>query len=229
MIDNKLDIDRIISTKNFKNPMGKAIILLLFGMIGLLLSLSVVVAAPSFTFKKYTSPDLKISCFDINNSLCNSAVDCYITISDPDGDIFVNGQELTYNTEYWNITLPTLEKTGIYPVQNVRCVGNTTGFSTFTFEVTPTGRSQTSLLDNPMILILGILALMLVGMGVYFTSPGLGFLGSLMFIMGGIYTMIYGFNNVTDIYTRSIAGIFIGLGFIFMFLSAYEWIWVSKE
>ena len=117
---------------------------------------------------------------------------------------------------------------GDYPTI-VGCKGNTTGFSTFIINVNPTGRAQTSILDNPMLLILGLLALVLVGMGVYFHTPGFGFIGSIMFLLGGLYTMIYGFNNVTDFYSRGIGITFIGLGFIFMFLAAYEWIWGSRE
>jgi len=37
-----------------------------------------------------------------------------------------------------------------------------------------------------------------------------------------MYTMIYGFNNVTDLYTRGIAGVIIGLGLIVSISAAYE-------
>jgi hypothetical protein len=45
-----------------------------------------------------------------------------------------------------------------------------------------------------------------------------------MFLLGGIYTMIYGFNNVTNLYTRGVAITLIGIGVAFMISSAYEWV-----
>ena len=41
--------------------------------------------------------------------------------------------------------------------------------------------------------------------------------------------MIYGFDNVTDIYTRGVGLTFIGMGFIFMFTSAYEWLYADGD
>lgn len=189
--------------------------------------------AASYVFQKNTNPDLKISCFDIDNDLCNDEVVCYLTMHYPgkygQANIYSNAS-MTQSADlnYFNHTLQNLNVSGEYPV-TVRCVGNTTGFSTFSIEVNPTGISQSSLLNNPVILIIGIFALVLVVMGAYFSSPGLGFLGSIMFVICGVYTMIYGFNNVTDLYTRGVAITFIGLGFVFMFLSAYEWIWRGRE
>lgn len=207
--------------------MGKSLI---YAIILVSLLLPFVFAAPSYTFKKDEPTDLKISCFDIDNDLCNTEVDCYMTIHYPDLTNLYSEVTLVQSTnlDYFNYTLNDLTQTGEYPTV-VRCVGNTTGFSTFTFEVTPTGKTQTSIFDNPMLLVLGIFAIVLIGMGVYFNSAGFGFIGAVMFLLGGIYTMIYGFNNVTDMYTRGIAVTFLGLGFIFIILSAYEWIWGSHE
>lgn len=213
-----------LKTSNLKNAykMGKLEIVLLV----VLFLIPLAFAEPSYTFKKNADIDLKISCFDIANDLCNTAVSCALTVHYPNLTGLYSNVSMTQsaNLDYFNYTLTGLSQTGEYPTI-VRCIGNTTGFSTFTFEVTSTGRPAYSILDNPVLILFGIMALVLIAMGAYFSTPWFGFIGAIMFLMGGIYTMIFGFNNVTDLYTQSVGLTFIGLGFIFMFLAAYEWIW----
>lgn len=195
-----------------------------------LLLIPIVYAVPSYVFKINEPADLKISCFDIDNTLCNTGVNCYLTVHYPDQtNLFKNGSLTQDSTlEFFNYTMTGLNVSGEYPVV-VRCDGNTSGFSTFTFEVNPTGTNQTSILENPLFIIFSILSLVLVGLGMAFKNPWFGFIGSVMFILGGIYIMIYGFNNVTDLYTRSIGVTFLGLGFIFMFTAAYGWLWGDND
>ena len=219
--------DTLLNIENFKNGGKMADKTILLAL--LLLLIPMISADPSFTFQQNGATNLKISCFDVNNTLCSSATDCYLTVQYPDltTDLVKNGT-LTFQSDYYNYTLPSLNESGIYSVV-VRCEGTDNAFSTFTFEVTPTGKPQTSILDNPMLIVLALLGLLLVGFGAYFSNPWFGFIGSIMFLFGGIYTMVYGFNNVTDLYTRGIGVTFIGLGFIFMFTAAYEWVWGGRE
>ena len=103
------------------------------------------------------------------------------------------------------------------------------GYDASVLYVTPTGITFNSVLNNPILLILGILALVLVLFGALKGIPWLGFIGSVLFILIGLYTMIYGFDNVTDLYTRSVALVLIGMGFIFMISSAYEWLYADGD
>jgi len=134
------------------------------------------------------------------------------------------------NGGLFNYTLTNTSDLGEYPV-SVNCNNAVDfGFSTFSFEITPTGKVQQSILDNSVLIIFGILAVLLCGLGIYSQVPWLGFLGSLMFILGGMYTIIYGFNNITDMYTQGIGITILGVGLVFMFTSAYEWVTgVSEE
>lgn len=224
---------RIESNINNRNlykdmDMDKNLSKLVITLLLTLLLMPLVLATPSYIFKKDSSADLKIHCFDLENNLCDEVtINCYLTIHYPDSNNYLSNVSMTRTSDYYNYTLNSLTQTGEYPTV-VRCEGNNTGFSTFTFEVTPTGNVQTSILNNPFLILFGVLALALIGMGMYMRAPWIGFLGSLMFIIGGIYTMIYGFNNVTDLYSRSVAGVFIGIGFIFMFISAYEFGWGDR-
>ena len=91
------------------------------------------------------------------------------------------------------------------------------------YDITPTGKIQTSISNNPILIILGLIGIGLIVFGVIKGLSWLGFIGSVMFILLGVYTMIYGFNNTIDLYTRGTALVFIGIGIIFMFASAYDW------
>ena len=112
---------------------------------------------------------------------------------------------------------------GTYIVNGVGDLDGVPTVWSYTFEVNPTGTNQTSFWDNPMIIILGLIGLTLVIFGATKGIPWFGFIGSIMFILLGIYTMIYGFNDVTSLYTRGVSIAILGIGLIFMFSSAYEW------
>jgi len=134
----------------------------------------------------------------------------------------VNGGNFTTPGEYWYNILcfsPVGQKEG----------ARFGGYNSEIIYVTPTGINFKSVLNNPMILILGLLALCLILFGAIKGIPWFGFIGAVLFLMIGIYTMIYGFDTVTDLYTRSVALVFIGIGFIFMFAAAYEWLYADGD
>lgn len=170
--------------------------------------------------------ELKFTC-TLNNAIPSAAAKYNITISYPNGTTFINNQETTalgngafsYNTYF------PLE--GLYKVQ-MFCYDGTYSFSDEGYyNVNPTGRIQNSILNNPLFLILGIIGLVLVIFGAYQGIPWFGFIGSVLFILLGIYTMIYGFDDITNLYTRGVAIVMLGMGFIFMFASAYEWLYAD--
>jgi len=184
-----------------------------------------VAADPSFTFRQYDLVNLKIPVIDSNNSPVDYTSSCNITIRDTEDNVLVNSESMTYNDGgLFNYTLTNTSDLGEYPT-SVSCTNNAdNGFTIFTFEVTPTGDVQKSILENAVMIVFGLLAVFLLVLGIYTGVPWLGFMGSIMFLLGGIYTMIYGFNNITDMYTRGVGVTLLGVGLIFMFSSAYEWI-----
>ncbi len=111
----------------------------LFALV-LLSTLTFMSAQANFIFQQDTEIDLKIACFDENNNLCNSSVTCNITILRPNHQVIINNQEMTFNTAFYNITLNTTDTSVLGEHSSIGvCTGTTTGFSTFTFEVTPSG------------------------------------------------------------------------------------------
>jgi len=161
----------------------------------------------------------------------SSSVYANITIADPDNVILVPFSAMTYNvtSQTFNFTLYQTLKTGTYK----RCIyaSSPTDNETtcFEFDVTPSGKVQTSILENPMFLVFGVISLLFIVLGVYMSNPWAGFIGSIMLLLSGVYTMIYGFNNEQNFYTQGIALTIIGVSIVFMFLSAFEWILGNEE
>jgi len=172
--------------------------------------------------------DLKFTC-TLNNAIPSPTTEFNISINYPNGTTFINNQPTTaLGNGAFNYTT-TFTQTGIYKVQ-MFCYDGTYSYSNEGFyDITPTGKIQTSILENPILLILGILGLGLVVFGSTKGIPWFGFIGSIMFLLLGIYTMIYGFNNTTDLYTQGVSITLLGMGIIFMFASAYEWLYDGGE
>jgi hypothetical protein len=51
----------------------------------------------------------------------------------------------------------------------------------------------------------------------------IGFISSVVFLILGVYLMIYGFDGITNLYTQTAGISVLGLGIITMFSAAYEW------
>jgi hypothetical protein len=101
--------------------------------------------------------------------------------------------------------------------------GNLTGES-LCFVISSSGVRERSVLDNTILLILFGLAIVLLVLALYLNQSTLGFMGAILFILSGIYVMVYGFNGITNFYARGAAVTVIAMGLFFMFVSAYEWI-----
>jgi len=124
-------------------------------------------------------------------------------------------------TEYTH----SFTSTSLIGTYTVNGVGDPDGLDTiwgYTFEVNSSGAKQTSIFNNPILLIFILLSVILLTLAFVFNNASIGFLAGILFMLGGMYTMIYGFNNVTDLYTRGIAGVIIGLGLIVSISAAYE-------
>jgi hypothetical protein len=143
----------------------------------------------------------------------------------PNGTFSINSQTaMIKNGDDYSYNYSVTPISGWY---NVYGVCDESGIKTnwvYDFYVNPTGREPGSIFNNAVILILFFLGLTLLIVGTLQGNPWFGFIGSIMFLILGVYTMIYGFDNYTDMYTRSVAIVFLGIGIVTMFSSAYEFI-----
>lgn len=115
----------------------------------LLLLLSSTVTAESYIFKQGEKSDIIIFCFDENNSVCTSSVNCTVTIIAPNSSIVVDNGTMTYRNTFYNYSINENKTTalGKYSVIAM-CDGDTNGYSTFTYKITPNGEELSEGLSN---------------------------------------------------------------------------------
>lgn len=169
-------------------------------------------------------------CINISQTCATCSYVNISSVSNKDNSTLISNVEMEdFGNGEWRYEFCSTSDLGRYDVRGMGDVNSIdTSFATY-FEVTPTGTTQNSFLNNPVLIILILLSLVFLGLGVGFKLSSLGFIGSILLVLSGIYTMIYGFNNVTDLYTRGVAIALLGLGIIFMIVSAYEWLPWGKE
>lgn len=120
---------------------------LISGLIIMLLLVPLIVSAESaYTFKSGGKIDLKVPCVNDDGSFCSIDTNCTITIVDPNSVLIIDGQNMSFNVEYFNYSLDTTQSVtlGEYPTR-VSCLGiSDNGFTTFNFEVTPSGTNPST-------------------------------------------------------------------------------------
>lgn len=111
------------------------------------LSSFVLAADSSFYFKRGSNIDLKIPCFNLDNSYCdNETTNCTTTINYPDGLNLINNNSMTYQNTYYNYSIDgyLVNQNGEYAT-TVNCVGITDkGKRTFGFTVNFAGKEPMS-------------------------------------------------------------------------------------
>ena len=196
-------------------------------VLSLLVLAPLVSAEASYIFKQGEDINFSIQVFNSDNSKATAATSCYFSLKNPSAGVLVDDSLMNFHAGgyygYWLDSYQTVNVSGDYPT-TIRCDdGADYGYSSFAIMISPTGSKQYSIFQNPLLLVFVSLGMILILMGVLFKLPTLGFLGGVLILLSGVYTMIYGLNNITDMYTRSIGLVLIGLGFIISLMAAFEW------
>ncbi|MFI5405049.1 MAG: hypothetical protein ACHQ1D_00905 [Nitrososphaerales archaeon] len=76
--------------------------------------------------------------------------------------------------------------------------------------------------DVYLILVLVGLGLIILIFAFLMENEWLGFIAGVLFIVAGVYVLIYGLLTLSDLYTRAIAWTLIGLGFLFEIAAGYK-------
>ena len=182
-----------------------------------------IVVSPEGYLKQYE--DYKLNFFLYNKSngiyIDNSTINCSFYMANSTGDVLVY-KNATYSNGYWNINIlgGNFSYLEIYPY-GIKCASISYGGALVGyFEVTGTGRQGNIGLDTFLIL---IFASIIVFVGSYWLDQDWGvFLSGILFILSGIYAMIYGLGDVSDLYTRGIAIVSIGIGIVFLVASLFN-------
>jgi hypothetical protein len=96
-----------------------------------------------YTFKQYNDSAISRPCFSSfgPSGWCSSGTVCQLTVTDPDSELLVNGSNMTNQIFRHNLTLPILNKTGIYKADMACNDNNLTGYDSFFFGVNPAGKN----------------------------------------------------------------------------------------
>ena len=193
--------------------------LLLIFMIGILALSFATAAEEDLTFKQWDAVDLKLPC-SYKGANCAASAECNISIMFPNGTFMVENQEMTNNGNGMpNYTMPT---TGVIGEHNYKQTCTQSGLSASdsgVITITTTGIGSNNKL--PIFLILFAVALLIFGLAL--ENPMMGFFAGILFIMVGMYLMIYGFGDINDLYTRAFALIILALGMIVTIMAGYSW------
>jgi len=137
--------ENIIQNNSIEAPQSKKIVLpiVLIGVI--LLSLTFISAEPAYVFKQNEDVNFSLQVYESDNSISTASTSCYITVRNPNNALLITDEAMTFGVGgyfNYNISGSLLKRLGEYPV-NVRCDdGADYAFSSFTFEITPSGQEK---------------------------------------------------------------------------------------
>ena len=169
------------------------------------------------TYKQWECVTLIQTCDDCSyNNITN--------VLYPNSSVAVANISMTMEDTFYNYEFCQTSANGVYLVNGFGDEGGVKTTWYYDFEINPSGDLGKSFLQNPVLLILIGLGLIFIILGVSIKLPAVGFLGSIILVLGGMYSLIYGFGDVSNIYTTGTGVAIIGLGVIFMMSSGYDWI-----
>ena len=194
--------------------MKKLLLALIMGIFLLTL-----VSAESYRGTQYEDVNIVETCV-VNGFPCPNDFLCNITISNPDNDLIVLNIPMERNDTIYNYTFVSTDILGNYDI-NVYCSNVTlSGNAESSLEITTTGREPKVMIT----LLLLLSALVLFVLALYLKNHAMGFIAGVMFLISGVYLMIYGLGDVSDMYTRTIALVVIAFGSFITLIAGWEWL-----
>lgn len=151
-----------------------------------------------------------------------SWANCNITtIYGPNHEVLINNVAMVKNGFSFNYSLSGAytNSLGGYIVEGFCTDGYNIVTFGFKFLVTTTGSNSSISLWISLILL--AVAVILLIIAFVFDSEYIGFISGTIFIVAGLYVMIYGFGNMADLYTRAIGMVLMAVGLLIFFVSAF--------
>ena len=129
------------------------------------------------------------------------------------GQIAMTKNDVEYTNSFCNTSIA-----GDYTVTGKADLDGKTTSGGYRLKVTPTGDWRGVGFQLMLFITAGILFIV----SYTIKNAWFGFASGILFMTVGVYTMIYGFLNITDMYTRAIAYIAIGVGLYITMVAAFE-------
>lgn len=199
-----------------ENKLNSKLSLLL--LVALLLPL---VSSAEYTFPYSRDANFTMPC-DVNGQPCPPAsTSCFLTLRSPANTYLLDAVNMTIQNNgdaQYIIPASSISEIGVYSGK-VYCTNTTLSNTvTFTADVNATGDSR----GISLFLILAISSLLVMAVAMLAQNEYIGFVGGALFIVTGIYAMIYGVGNLANTYTRTIGFTSIGLGLMFFIAAAFK-------
>jgi hypothetical protein len=186
-----------------------------------LMSSNLVSAADDMVYSSESTIAFKGACV-YNGSYCSSSTMCNISAFYPNGAIYINNQPTTNQVTFYNRTLPQTFTLGQYSAKLV-CYDPVAGFSgveDFVFTVTSTGGTSGG--NMTIFILLIAVAVIVFVMSFFMHNEYIGALSGFLLASAGMYLLIYGIGIETNLYTRGVGYVLIGLGIIIIMISTWE-------
>lgn len=175
--------------------------------------------SPDYIAEYCSSVDIKETC-TVDGFPCDDSYSCNITIINPNLEVVVRDGEMTRNFPIYNYTFSNTTILGDYTI-HIYCTNTTLGGydRDITLEITTTGREPEIKLSIFMLLV-SLVAFIL---ALYLKNYAVGFISGILFLITGIYLIVYGFGDVANMYTQAMAYVILAFGMFIMLVSGYEW------
>ncbi len=181
-----------------------------------LISLTTAAISDLGNFKRFDCVDLPQTCPDCTyNNISRITTDSESTVVL--GEVIMTKDGTYYSYSFCNTT--TL---GTYNVNGYGDEGGVLGTWEYVLHITETGKEEVSVLNNPLLILLVSLALIFLFIGISTGTLWFGFMSGVMFLLGGLYTTIYGLNDITNMYTQGAGITLIGVSVTILLVSVYE-------
>ena len=193
-----------INFREFNNKMKKVIILLLAILILVPASLAEI---------ESIGPFKQHDCVKLPQTCSNCTFTNLSKIQYPDSTISIYNSVMTKDSSEFNYTFCNTSQIGNYIITTCSDVDGILTCVSYTLNITPTGGDRINSLGIFIILVIISIAILIIAM--VFQNGYIGFISGCLFLVTGVYTMIYGLGNLSDTWTRAVAYVILGIGLIF--------------
>lgn len=174
------------------------------------------------TFKQYT-------CIQLIQTCPNCTFVNISSVTYPDSTQALGLVAMQKAGTFYNYTFCNTSYTGTYRVSGYGDINNVDNYyETFTYVlyITPGGGFEN---NTTIFIFLLIISFVILVLGFMFHNHIFSLISGFGFLVVGVYSMIYGFGNITNVYTRIVSIIIIALGAFITIVSSLEIIRESEE
>ncbi len=176
-------------------------------------------ADEDLTFQQWETVNLKLPC-TYNGANCDVTAECNLSVTFPNGSFLTENKPMTNNGNGMpNYTLTAMSTLGVHNYKQTCLQAGLSASDSGVITITSTGSESSIKLP----LFLGIFALILLVLGITLENPMMGFFSGILFLMIGMYLMIYGFGDINDLYTQAFALIIIAMGMVITIMAGFSW------